>query len=218
MTFLTFFYIFIFYSFFGWLVETTFCSIIRNRFVNMSFLDGPFSPIYGFSALAIILLAFPFSSNLLLFFIMSTIITSIIEYVTSLFFEKAFGIVWWNYSYRPFNINGRICLQYSFYWGVLAVLVLTVIHPSIIPVINFLSTSIGYYGIIIFIIYLSIDVTNTFNVFLNFKKNISKEISSEKIPHKKIIRLIKAFPDVSSKVNSDFIIKYKLKIKNRKSD
>lgn len=215
MTFLNIFYIFIIYSFIGWLVETTFCSIIRNRFVNMSFLDGPFSPIYGFGAIAIIFLAFPFQNNPLLFFIMSGTITSLIEYFTSFFFDKAFGISWWNYSNRPFNIHGRICLQYAFYWGFLSLLVLHFIHPSIIPLINFLSAYLSYYGIIIFIVYLTIDVANTCNVFIRFKREISKKIADEKTSHQKIIRLIQAFPDLSSKINNEFITEYKLKIKKR---
>ncbi|MDD3003147.1 MAG: putative ABC transporter permease [Candidatus Shapirobacteria bacterium] len=214
MTFLNFFYFFIFYSFLGWLTETTFVSIGRRQFVNMGFLDGPFSPIYGSGALAIILLVLPFHYNFFLFFIMSIIIASIIEYITSLFFEKFFNITWWDYSDKPLNLQGRICLEYSFYWGILSVLILTFIHPHIIPFINFLSNYVGLIGIIIFMIYFIIDATDTFKDLLRLKKTISQKISRRIISNKKINRLIKSFPDFKSKINNDFTTKLKVKIKS----
>lgn len=214
MTFLNFFYFFIFYSFLGWLTETTFVSINRKKFVNMGFLDGPFSPIYGSGALAIILLVFPFRHNFLLFFGMSIIVASIIEYITSLFFEKFFNITWWDYSDKPFNLQGRICLEYSFYWGILSALVLILIHPHIIPFVNFLSNYVGPIGFVIFMIYFVIDATDTFKDLLKLKKTISQKISRRIISNKKIYRLINSFPDFKSKINNDFVIKLKTKIKS----
>ena len=31
----------------------------------------------------------------------------------------------------PFNINGRICISYSFFWGFLAIFLMRIIHPRI---------------------------------------------------------------------------------------
>ena len=214
MTFLNIFYFFVLYSFLGWITETTFVSIGRKQFVNMGFLDGPFSPIYGSGALAVILFIFPFHHNFFIFFIMSTVIASIIEYITSLFFEKGFNIVWWDYSDKPFNLHGRICLQYSFYWGILSALTLTFVHPHIIPFVNLLSNHIGLIGVIIFMIYFIIDATDTFNDLLQFKQIISQKISKSIKLNKKISRLMKSFPDFKSKINNDFIIQLKLKIKS----
>ena len=214
MTFLNIFYSFILYSFLGWITETTFVSINRKQFVNMGFLDGPFSPIYGSGALAVILLVFPFRHNFFIFFTMSIVVASIIEYITSLFFEKIFNITWWDYSDKPLNIQGRICLEYSFYWGILSALVLTFIHPRIIPFVNFLSEYIGLIGIIIFAFYFIIDATDTFKDLLKLKKTISQKISRRIISNKKIYRLINSFPDFKSKINNDFVIKLKTKIKS----
>lgn len=50
------FFIFLFYSFLGWICETTFCSIAARKFINRGFLSGPFCPIYGFGAMIILLL------------------------------------------------------------------------------------------------------------------------------------------------------------------
>ena len=214
MTFLNIFYFFILYSFLGWITETTLVSIKRKQFINMGFLDGPFSPIYGSGALAIILFILPFRHNFFLFFTMSIIIASIIEYIASIFFEKVFNIIWWDYSDKPFNLHSRICLEYSFYWGILSSLVLIFIHPRVIPFVNFLSENVGPIGIVIFAIYFIIDATDTFNILLKFKQTISQKINYHISLNKKISRLINSFPDFKSKINNDFVIKLKTKIKS----
>ena len=33
------------------------------------------------------------------------------EYLTSYLMENIFNARWWDYSNKPFNINGRICLS-----------------------------------------------------------------------------------------------------------
>jgi len=205
------FYLFIFYSLFGWCIETIYVSLKNGHFVNIGFLDGPFSPIYGFGALIIILFVSPFKFNFLVFFIMAIIITSFIEYLTSYFLEKIFKISWWNYSAEPFNLNGRICLGTSLCWGILSVLILTFIHPNIIFLMNFISQNIGFFGVVIFLIYFIIDATNTFSSLIKLKKIISQHLDIKINP--KITRLINSFPNFKSKINNDFVTELKLKLR-----
>lgn len=213
MTFLEIFYLFVFYSFFGWLSETIIVSIQQKHLANTGFLDGPFSPIYGFGALAIIFFVFPFRNNFPLFFIVSIIVASVIEYLTSYIFEKIFKVTWWNYDKEFLNINGRICLETSLYWGVLSVLLLSLVHPKIINLASFLSTHIGFYGLIIFSIYFIIDATNTFHSLFKFRKILSKNIEFNTQLNKKIVRLIDSFPNLSSKIYDDILIKIKSRLK-----
>jgi uncharacterized membrane protein len=213
MGFLFIFYSFVFYSFLGWLIETTFVSINQKRFVNIGFLDGPFSPIYGFGALFIIFLISPLKSNLPLFFIMSAVITSILEYLTSYFFEKIFKITWWNYSKEPFNLHGRICLGTFLSWGFLSTLVFVFIHPNITPFINFFSNRVGFLGFIIFLIYFIIDATNTFSSIFKLKKILIKSINFNIKNNKRITRIIKSFPNIYSKIYNDIILNLKSKLK-----
>ena len=51
------------------------------------------------------------------------------EYFTGLFYEKVFRVSFWDYSHLPLNLGGRVCPLFSLLWGVLAVLVLKLIHP-----------------------------------------------------------------------------------------
>ena len=171
MSFIDIFYIFIFYSFLGWALETTFVSLRQRRFSNTGLLDGPFSPIYGFGTLLIIFFVSPFQSNLLYFLTAAIIITSIFEYFSSLFFEKVFKINWWNYSKQPFNLHGRICLETSLYWGFLAILVLTFIHPKAQLLVAAIPHNLGYYGLVLLIFYFFIDISNSFQAIFKFKSN-----------------------------------------------
>ena len=44
-------FIFFLYSFFGWVWESCYRSVKQKKFVNRGYLNGPWLPIYGFSAL-----------------------------------------------------------------------------------------------------------------------------------------------------------------------
>ena len=119
------------YSFIGWFIETTYCSIPARKFVYRGFLMGPVCPIYGFGALAVLLILSPFSNQPLVVFFLGLIITSALEYLVSVLLEKLFKKSWWDYSTKKFNINGRISLLTSLAWGALSVALVYVIHPAI---------------------------------------------------------------------------------------
>jgi uncharacterized membrane protein len=123
---------FVLYSFLGWACETIYCSCIRKRFINRGFLNGPFCPVYGFGALLVINLFGRYQDDLLALFLLSVIVTSAVEYVTSFAMEKLFHLSLWDYSGRKWNLNGRVCLHNSLLFGVLSVLMVRVIHPWVI--------------------------------------------------------------------------------------
>lgn len=50
----------------------------------------------------------------------SAVITSI-EFVFGIVFNKLMNLAVWDYSKRPFNILGQVCLLYSVLWGFLCV-------------------------------------------------------------------------------------------------
>ena len=54
---------------------------------------------------------------------------SVVEYACSFFQEMLFGSTSWDYSSVPLNINGRICLLYSIFWGFLGVFWIKSIYP-----------------------------------------------------------------------------------------
>ena len=105
------FLLFIFYSFLGWLMEVT-CKLIQyKRFINRGFLMGPICPIYGHGAIIMLILLKDFASNPFILFVMSMLVCTTLEYLTSYFMEKLFSARWWDYSDYFLNLNGRICAE-----------------------------------------------------------------------------------------------------------
>lgn len=123
---------FIAYSFLGWCVETTYCCICERRWVARGFLYGPICPIYGVGVLLMILFFAPLAGNLVVFYVTATVVMSAWEYLVGWFLETTTHIKYWDYSDKPFNLKGRICLQISLCWGVLSYITIFWIHPQVV--------------------------------------------------------------------------------------
>ncbi|MEE1504613.1 MAG: hypothetical protein UGF89_10265 [Acutalibacteraceae bacterium] len=135
-TVLDYIFYFFFYSFIGWFFESCYCSIRPKKWVNRGFLRGPVCPIYGTGGLVMMICLLPLRHitenlyiNELLIFIAGAILCDIVEFMTSYIMEKLFNARWWDYSNKKFNIQGRICLTHTFYWGTCSCLFVFVLEP-----------------------------------------------------------------------------------------
>lgn len=150
---------FFFYSFAGWCLESTYCSIGEKRLVNRGFLTGPLCPIYGTASLVLIVLIYnPFKDNPLAVFALGIILCDIVEYLTSYLMEKLFAARWWDYTYELLNIKGRICLKHSLYWGVISIIFVNVIHPATENLYAKITGNYVYYILAAVLIVFVIDV------------------------------------------------------------
>lgn len=123
---------FILYSMVGFVIETLFGLITKGIIESRrSFLYGPFCAIYGIGAVIMIPLLQHFKKNNHTLFFGGFFIGSIVEYLISVIGEWIFHIRWWDYSEMAFNINGRICIAFSFFWGILAIYLMVYINPKI---------------------------------------------------------------------------------------
>ena len=128
---------FIIYSVVGYIIETIFGLLTKGVIESRkSFLYGPFCGIYGVGAVIMIIGLQKFNKNNYTLFAGGFIIGSLIEYVVSFIGEWFFHIKWWDYSSMPFNINGRICVWFSIFWGILAIYLMTHFHPKIDKFLN----------------------------------------------------------------------------------
>lgn len=152
---------FVIYSFLGWICETTYCAIIDKQYVNRGFLNGPFCPIYGVGALIVIMVLTPVADNIILLFLCGMIFTSILEYITGFLLEVLFDLKWWDYSDYKFNIQGRVCLLNSTLFGVLSVITVNFINPSITKLIEKIPVNISIWTCVILIICFLLDTTIT---------------------------------------------------------
>ena len=123
---------FIVYSVVGFILETIFGLFTKGVLESRkSFLYGPFCGIYGIGAVVMILGLQKFKKNNYTLFAGGFVIGSIIEYVVSLIGEVIFHIKWWDYSDMPFNLNGRICILFSLFWGILTIYLMSHINPKV---------------------------------------------------------------------------------------
>lgn len=129
---------FIWYSFLGWCMESTYCSIMEKHLINRGFLHLPLCPIYGVGVLIMVNFFTPFTGNPLLFYVMATVVMSAWEYFVGWLLEVTTHMKYWDYSHRRFNLKGRICLGNCLWWGVASYFVIYWIHPATIRLLGML--------------------------------------------------------------------------------
>ena len=64
---------------------------------------------------------FTFEMYMLTQAIIGAIIVTIVEYISGCIINIHFGLAVWDYSNLPFNIQGQVCLLFSFLWVLLSV-------------------------------------------------------------------------------------------------
>ena len=147
---------FLVYAVIGWITEVIYQAISKGIVVNRGFLNGPICPIYGFGSLFVILLVkalgldhSSFTSDLQVF-LLGMLLSTMLELVGGYALLKIFHARWWDYTSKPFNYHGYICLESSIIWGFGILIVVRRIQPFVEAVFGDLGTSI--FGIILLLI------------------------------------------------------------------
>ena len=132
------FWVFIIGSIAGFIFEVTVVFFQKGHFeLRQGLIYGPFIPVYGIGAMCYyIVLSKIKIKNKVRIFLITMILGGITEYLCSFIQEKAFGTISWDYSYLPFNINGRTSLLHCIYWGIGGVLYITYIEPLLNKMID----------------------------------------------------------------------------------
>lgn len=180
---------FIIYSFLGWAWETLITSIPQRRFVNRGFLNGPYCPIYGAGALLFIFFTNNID-NIAVRFILGAVIACTLEYLTSWVLELIFHARWWDYAPRRFNLNGRICLEGFFVFGIGAV-VAPYFHQNIANITTRLSPAIlnSIFSIILIAFIVDVVITNrALSKFNRILREYQKAIDKRRLDFLEFIR------------------------------
>jgi len=161
---------FFIYAFLGWCVEVIYAAINNGKYVNRGFLNGPVCPIYGFGVAIIIAGLTPLKDNIILSFVGSVVLISILELMTGWLLEKSFHQKWWDYSDTPLNINGYVCLRFSMMWGIVCLLIINIIHPIIYDIIVLIPVIMGKVVLGILIVMITVDMVVTIKSVIKLNK------------------------------------------------
>lgn len=165
-------WIFLIYAFLGWATEVSYAALDTGKFVNRGFLNGPICPVYGCGVLLVVVVLTPLKDNLLILFLGSVALTTVIEFITGFLLEKLFHNHWWDYSNQPFNLCGYICLKFSILWGLACTFVMDIVHPLIYKLIRIVPHTVGLIILIILMTAFCCDLGVTVATVLKLNKRL----------------------------------------------
>lgn len=139
------FWIFLTTSFLGAVAETGFMLLTRGELQNRSgVLYGWFSLVWGMGAVLFTVCFHRLAGTRDLWvFLAGTFLGGGYEYLCSWVQEVFFGACFWDYSHIPLNVNGRVSLLYSMFWGMAAVVWVKELYPRFCSLIGRLSNDWG---------------------------------------------------------------------------
>ena len=168
------------FSIIGLFIETIFCYITTGIIeCRKGLIWGPFCPIYGIGAVVLILMLQQYKEHSSTLFIYGCILGNIIEYLMSFILEAIYGSRFWDYSYIVTNLNGRVCIKYSLFWGILSIILVKYVQTwinKLIEKFSIVNKNKLCKGIIIFFI---IDSIATVWSIKSYQRRI---LTPEKIP------------------------------------
>ena len=223
------FMLFFIYSVIGYIVEVISTSLRNKKFCpSRGFLIGPYLPVFGFGSLIITTFISKYSEDYITIFILGMVLCCFVEYVTSYVLETIFGLRWWDYSDRKFNINGRINLATGVEFGLGSIFLLKIINPFLFKLFDTIpkNTLITISLILTFIIALDTIISSYIIAKLKvdtkkyFKRDATEDIKEkvrESLKKYKLFysRILHAFPNLSLDNKKFERIKKIIRRKNR---
>lgn len=164
-------------SFAGVVVELIWC-MFRHGYIESrsGLVYGPFNLLYGAGAVVLTLCLYRFRNRgAWLSFVGGMIVGSLVEYACSFGQEWLLGTRSWDYSDMPFNINGRVCLLYAFFWGFLGVLWIKRIYPEMAKHILKIPDKIGKIVTWAMTVFMAFNATVTLVAVLRWSERVGGE-------------------------------------------
>lgn len=150
------------FSFLGYLLECTVLSYENKKpVINRGFGHGPFCIIYGFGAIGALLILEPISGNLVRLYFSTMVMATVMELVTAHMMIRLFGAFWWDYSQKPFNYKGIICLESSIAWGFLGIFFFYFLNGFVNQLVGLIPESLERMVAMSFFIFYVADFTYT---------------------------------------------------------
>ncbi len=204
-TFSTWLIFFYFYCFAGWVWETCYVSVKECKWVNRGFMHGPFLPIYGSGAIVVLIFTLPYRTNAVAVFFVGMISATILEYFTGAAMERLFHVRYWDYTGKPLNLNGYICIVSSLAWGIFSVILTLYGHEPVEEFVLGMNINVVEFLAFVLTVYISIDMAFSVREAVNLRDLLEGlEQSSEEFRHlQKQVEVLYAFYGQSVKAKSE---------------
>ncbi len=139
------FWIFVWYSFLGYDLEKLFAAAVRSTHrVRKCFLLLPLCPVYGLAMLAVLRLPPDMTDSWWELALYGALVVTGMEFVVHLLYDKLLGVMFWDYSDTKMDVDGRICMPFSFAWGVLVVAAIRWVQPGLMAMITITPPALTY--------------------------------------------------------------------------
>lgn len=148
---------FIVFSFVGFIWEVIVDLVYLEGLNNPGTMMGPYVPIYGVGGLLIYFLSIKLKDKPLVLFIVSFLLSGILEYSTALFLENIYNMKWWDYSDMPLNFHGRIFFLGLVGFSLAGMFAVYVVVPYMDKLINKFNKKAFNVFLIVFVVFFIID-------------------------------------------------------------
>ncbi len=154
---------FLLFSIIGHLLEST-IYLFMNSHNNSGIMYGPWTPVYGFGIIIIIIIYnfikkrnINYIIKLLSIFLLSMILLTLIEFIGGNLIEYFFHKKFWSYESLKFNIGSYIAIEISLVWGMCSLLYIYILKP----ITDKITKKIPYYITICILVFFIIDLVVT---------------------------------------------------------
>lgn len=163
---MVYFWYFLYYSFFGYLLEKLFARATRSpRQVRKCFLILPLCPVYGLAMTALLLTGAESIDNTVALIVIGAAVTTAVEYAVHWAYDTVIGVQFWNYSATKMDVNGRICMPFTLAWGLLSAAAVRFVQPTL----SQLAAAIPYEWTGAALFFLTFDAILTARVLLLYR-------------------------------------------------
>lgn len=131
------------YSILGWFVESIYMSVCFKKITNRGIIKGPICPIYGFGALFVYFMLKPLEGHYVLLYVIGAVMATAVEFLAAKLMIRYTGCVWWDYSEKPFNYKGILCLESTLAWGLYTIVMFGFLHGVVIAFTNKIEIRTG---------------------------------------------------------------------------
>ena len=169
MGFYQFVYLFFAYSFLGWLGEVITTAVRKRRYQDRGVLNGPLCILYGVGGLIISFTLGELHESWFFLFALSTIYTTVLEWVAGHILERTSGTRWWDYSDEWFNLDGYICLGASLLWGALSVITIKWGNPLLLSLFDLIPAAVRAAVLWVLLVLFAIDAVGTLLTMLGLR-------------------------------------------------